>query len=83
MKYINNLLKNIYDGTFIGFIAMAIIAFLIMLGSVFAIKSLSNYNGRICNYSGKFWIDDSKDRTREGDLKGCFSWEEMIEMDRL
>jgi phage FluMu gp28-like protein len=82
-KFFSYISKNIYEGTFLGVIMMFIITFLIMLGTVYTITALSSHNGRVCNYSGKFWVDDSKDKKREGDLKGCFSWEEMIEMERL
>lgn len=79
-KYITD---NVYNGTATGVIFMFIISFLLMLGIYYSMMVLGNHYGRLCNYSGRFWIDDSKDKSREGDLKGCFTWEEMIEMQRL
>ena len=82
-KFLKFCIENIYKGTFVGVILMFIITFLLMLGTYYAILTLGNHNGKICNYSGKFWVDDSKDKSREGDLEGCFTWEEMIEMERF
>lgn len=76
-------IKNIYEGTIVGILMMSVVCFLLMLTTYYAIMKISDHNGRVCNYSGKFWIDDSKDKNTEGDLKGCFTWEEMIEMERL
>lgn len=76
-------LNNVYEGTILGMVIMVVVVFIMALGTYWAIMILGNCNGRICNYSGKFWVDDSKDKNREGDLKGCFTWEEMVELERL